>query len=269
MSRWIPTTGQGSVRKCDVETKSPVPAPRTRRRMTAQGKEPSMTLTIYPARLVRTMDPARPTAEAVAVAGDRIRAVGSLEELRQYGDATIDDRYADSVLFPGFVEAHAHTMGGALWRHTYVGFHGRLSPDGRRWAGCQSIDDGRGAAAGGRREAGRSAASHCWPGASTRSTSTGSASTDGTSTRSRGSVRSSWCTRASTSARSTPRSSRPTRSPPTARWKGSSRTAPASPRASCSSRSRWVWSAVCRRCWRWASTRTPCAASAPMPATMR
>ena len=99
-----------------------------------------MSLTIYPARLVRTMDPARPTAEAVAVAGDRIRAVGSLEELRQYGDALIDDRYAESVLFPGFVEAHAHTMGGALWRHTYVGFHGRLSPDGRHWSGCQSIE---------------------------------------------------------------------------------------------------------------------------------
>jgi predicted amidohydrolase YtcJ len=99
-----------------------------------------MSLTIYPGRVVRTMDPARPTAEAVAVAGDRIRAVGSLEELRQYGEAVVDDRYADSVLFPGFVEAHAHTMGGALWRHTYVGFHGRLSPDGRHWAGCQSID---------------------------------------------------------------------------------------------------------------------------------
>ncbi len=99
-----------------------------------------MSLTIYPGRLVRTMDHARPTAEAVAVAGDRIRAVGSLEELRQYGEAAVDDRYADSVLFPGFVEAHAHTMGGALWRHTYVGFHGRLSPDGRHWAGCQSVD---------------------------------------------------------------------------------------------------------------------------------
>ncbi len=100
-----------------------------------------MTLTIYPARLVRTMDPARPTAEAVAVVGDRIRAVGSLEELARYGESRIDDRYADSVLFPGFVEAHAHTMGGALWRHTYIGYHSRLDPAGRRWDGCRSLDE--------------------------------------------------------------------------------------------------------------------------------
>lgn len=100
-----------------------------------------MTLTVYPARLVRTMDPARPTAEAIAVEGDRIRAVGSLAELATYGDATLDERYADSVLFPGFVEAHAHTMGGALWRHTYVGYHGRLGPDGRAWPGCRTLDD--------------------------------------------------------------------------------------------------------------------------------
>ncbi len=100
-----------------------------------------MTLTVYPARVVRTMDPARPTAEALAVEGDRIRAVGSRAELAAYGDASVDDRYADSVLLPGFVEAHAHTMGGALWRHTYVGYHGRLGPDGRAWPGCRSLAD--------------------------------------------------------------------------------------------------------------------------------
>ena len=100
-----------------------------------------MPLTIYPARQIRTLDPARPTAEAMAVVGDRIRAVGSLTELALYGEATFDDRYADTVLLPGFVEAHAHTMGGALWRHTYVGFHARLAPDGHAWPGCQSLED--------------------------------------------------------------------------------------------------------------------------------
>jgi hypothetical protein len=100
-----------------------------------------MTITVYPARLVRTMDPARPTAEAVAVVGDRIRAVGSLEELRGYGEHTVDDRFRDAVLFPGFVEAHAHMMGGAMWRHTYVGSFERTAPDGRRWPGCSSVDD--------------------------------------------------------------------------------------------------------------------------------
>ncbi|MFV0533784.1 MAG: amidohydrolase family protein [Cumulibacter sp.] len=97
-------------------------------------------LIIYPAKLIRTMDPTRPTAEAVAVRGDRIRAVGSLEELKAYGEARIDDRYADSVLLPGFVEAHTHVFGGAMWNHTYVGYRERMSPDGKRWPGCESID---------------------------------------------------------------------------------------------------------------------------------
>lgn len=100
-----------------------------------------MTTTVYPARLVRTMDPARPTAEAIAVEGDRVRAVGTLEELRGYGPHTVDDRYADAVLLPGFVEAHSHMMGGALWRHVYVGSFGRTAPDGTHWPGCVTVDE--------------------------------------------------------------------------------------------------------------------------------
>lgn len=104
-------------------------------------------LTIYPARRVRTMDPARPTAEAVAVVGDRIRAVGSVDELTSYGAARVGDRFADAVLFPGFVEAHAHVMGGGMWQHTYVGRFERVSPDGRRWPGCADVPRGPGPAA--------------------------------------------------------------------------------------------------------------------------
>ncbi len=97
-------------------------------------------VTVYPARLVRTMDPARPTAEAVAVVGDRVRAVGSMAELEQYPGVTVDDRYAGAVLFPGFVEAHAHPFGGALWDFTYVGRYDAMSPDGRTWPGCRSTE---------------------------------------------------------------------------------------------------------------------------------
>lgn len=99
-----------------------------------------LTTVIYPAQVVRTMDPARPTAEAVAIRDGRIRGVGSLEELRAYADTTVDDRYADSVLFPGFVEAHSHIMGGSLWKHTYVGYYERVAPDGRRWSGCTTLE---------------------------------------------------------------------------------------------------------------------------------
>ncbi|WP_129664098.1 amidohydrolase [Phytoactinopolyspora endophytica] len=96
---------------------------------------------VYPARLVRTMDPARPTAEAVAVAGDRIRAVGTVDELQRYGPARVDRRYEDRVLMPGFVEAHSHAMAGAMWRAAYVGYFPRIMPDGRWSAACTSLQD--------------------------------------------------------------------------------------------------------------------------------
>ena len=95
---------------------------------------------VYPARIVRTMDPARPTAEAIAVRGDRIRAVGTVEELLTYPNAVIDDRYAEAVLLPGFVEAHSHAGSGNVWSSTYVGLVDRIDPDGRRWPGCHSIE---------------------------------------------------------------------------------------------------------------------------------
>ncbi|MCV9993155.1 amidohydrolase [Paeniglutamicibacter sp. ZC-3] len=94
---------------------------------------------VYPARTVRTMDPARPTAEAVAVRGERIRAVGSVAELMAYPDAVLDERYADAVLLPGFVEAHSHAGSGNVWDNTYVGLVDRIDPDGRRWPGCRTI----------------------------------------------------------------------------------------------------------------------------------
>ncbi|WP_113716641.1 amidohydrolase [Arthrobacter dokdonensis] len=96
---------------------------------------------VYPARVVRTMDPARPTAEAVAVRGDRIRAVGSLKELMAYPGAVLDERYADNVLLPGFIEAHSHAGSGAVWANTYVGLVDRTDPQGRRWPGCLTLDD--------------------------------------------------------------------------------------------------------------------------------
>lgn len=99
------------------------------------------TTTVYSARLVRTMDPARPTAEAVAVRGDRIRAVGSIAELMSYPGAELDERYAGTVLLPGFVEAHSHAGSGNVWANTYVGLVDRTDPDGRRWPGCRTIEE--------------------------------------------------------------------------------------------------------------------------------
>lgn len=86
------------------------------------------------------MDPAVPTAEAVAIRGDRFRAVGTVDELMQYPSASLDTRYEDSVLLPGFVEAHSHAGTGNVWKGTYVGYVDRTDPQGKHWPGCTTID---------------------------------------------------------------------------------------------------------------------------------
>jgi predicted amidohydrolase YtcJ len=96
---------------------------------------------ILPARAIHTIDPVH-GGDAVAVRDGLIVGVGALAELRSAHDgAAIDDRYADAVLLPGFVEAHCHSMAGAFWIHTYVGYFDRQDPEGSTWAGCRSIDE--------------------------------------------------------------------------------------------------------------------------------
>src|ERR1039458_26350 len=63
---------------------------------------------------VHTMDEAHPTAEAVAILGNRIAAIGSIAEIRALagkGTRVIDA--AGKTVFPGFNDAHVHfLMGG-------------------------------------------------------------------------------------------------------------------------------------------------------------
>lgn len=99
-----------------------------------------MSITIYNARKVVTLDPARPIAQAVAVRGERIVAAGSLEELAQFDDAVVDDRYAGKVIFPGLIEAHAHLGTASNWKHVYVGYFDRTDVDGKIWPGCTTFD---------------------------------------------------------------------------------------------------------------------------------
>jgi Predicted metal-dependent hydrolase with the TIM-barrel fold len=59
-----------------------------------------------------TMDTANPSAEAVAVLGDRILAVGTNEEALYYqGDLTVIVDLAGHAMMPGFVDAHNHMLG--------------------------------------------------------------------------------------------------------------------------------------------------------------
>lgn len=97
-------------------------------------------ITIYPAKAVHTMEPSRAVADAVAVRAGRVLGVGSVDELGVWGDTVVDHTFADHVLLPGFVEAHAHSFEGALWQFPYCGYFGRTGPDGRAWPGCTTID---------------------------------------------------------------------------------------------------------------------------------
>jgi len=96
--------------------------------------------TIYRARRILTMNPARPEATHVAVRDGRILGAGPLQELKGWGTHTLDDRFADKVLMPGLVEGHSHTTEGTYWRYTYVGFFDRTDPEGRVWTGANSIE---------------------------------------------------------------------------------------------------------------------------------
>lgn len=73
--------------------------------------------TIYAAKEVITLDPDRPSVEAVAVVGDRILATGTLEQLKAAaGDQpfTVDETFADKVVVPGFIAQHDHPLLSAL-----------------------------------------------------------------------------------------------------------------------------------------------------------
>ena len=65
--------------------------------------------TVYMNANIHTLDPARPRAEALAVAGDRIVAVGSRSDvlrLRQPRTRTVD--LSGKTVLPGLIDAHAH-----------------------------------------------------------------------------------------------------------------------------------------------------------------
>ncbi|WP_300034048.1 amidohydrolase [uncultured Roseobacter sp.] len=95
---------------------------------------------VFKAGKIITMDRLCPEASHVAVRDGRILAVGDSDCAAPWGDAVLDDRFADAVLMPGFVEGHAHLMAGAMWQFTYVGYHDRTDPDGRHWAGIDTAE---------------------------------------------------------------------------------------------------------------------------------
>ena len=99
-----------------------------------------MTTTLIRARKVITMNTYAPEATHVAVRDGRILGVGTEDDLRGWGQMEPDDRFADKVLMPGFVEGHCHAKEGGMWDFPFVGYLDRRDPDGGHWPGAQSME---------------------------------------------------------------------------------------------------------------------------------
>lgn len=99
-----------------------------------------MNTTVYAARKIITLNPKQPTATHLAVRDGRVLAVGDLDRMREWGRFELDERFADKVLLPGFVEGHCHLKEGGMWDWPYVGWFARRGPDGRLWEGADSMD---------------------------------------------------------------------------------------------------------------------------------
>jgi predicted amidohydrolase YtcJ len=94
---------------------------------------------VFKAKRIITMNPVQPFATHVAVRDGRILAVGDALLMETFGSVELDERFADAVILPGFVEGHSHLFEGAVWRDPYVGYFDRRGPDGGVAPGLKSI----------------------------------------------------------------------------------------------------------------------------------
>lgn len=96
-------------------------------------------ITIFSAKRIITMDPSLPEATHVAVLDGKVLGVGPLEELQDLGPYQLNEQFAHQYVYPGFVEGHSHALEGAMWNYLYLGYFPRHNPEGKRFAGNQSL----------------------------------------------------------------------------------------------------------------------------------
>lgn len=80
----------------------------------AEQEEP---IVVYPAKRIYTMNRMLPEATAVAVRGDRILSVGSMESLQPWLSRSahrVDRTFENHYLMPGFVDPHQHPLIGGM-----------------------------------------------------------------------------------------------------------------------------------------------------------
>jgi hypothetical protein len=74
-------------------------------------------VTIFTARKIVTMERTAPAASAIAIAGKRILAVGSLDEVKAAVGTrpyTMDETFASRIVLPALIDQHLHPILGAL-----------------------------------------------------------------------------------------------------------------------------------------------------------
>ena len=79
--------------------------------ITVSFAQQASSIIVYTAAEIVTLDSDQSMVEAVAIEGDRIVAIGSLDEIRQiFTDQilTVDTRFKDQVLIPGLINQHEH-----------------------------------------------------------------------------------------------------------------------------------------------------------------
>ncbi|MEW6112424.1 MAG: amidohydrolase [Thermodesulfobacteriota bacterium] len=87
------------------------------------GKASRVPVTVYTAKKIVTMERTNPEATALAVAGKRILAVGTLDEVKAaLGDFPfmVNDTFKSKVVLPGLIDQHLHPILGALTLSTEV-----------------------------------------------------------------------------------------------------------------------------------------------------
>ena len=103
------------------------------------------TITLYRAREVVSLDPSTADATGIAVHEGRIFSVGVFEELIDElsgSSVTVDERFSEAVIVPGFIEAHGHLLHNGLFNHhLWLGFDDRQRSDGSLDPGCRTIED--------------------------------------------------------------------------------------------------------------------------------
>ena len=92
-------------------------------------------LKVYTAARIRTMDPGRPVADAVAISDGKIVSVGSIESMQPWLRRVphdIDETFSDKVILPGFIDPHTHLrLSGTYMGLNYVGPIDSTDPNGK------------------------------------------------------------------------------------------------------------------------------------------